>query len=109
LRVEYHLTRSMFVRAVGEYTAFYVDSLRDVSRTNDPILIRDGAGVYSRTERTRFNQFRPELLFSYAPIPGTVLYVGYGGQLTDRRALRFNELERTRDQLFVKGSYLWRM
>ena len=109
LRVEYQLTRAMFVRAVGEYTAFYVDSLRDDSRTNDPILIRDGAGVYQRTARTRVNQFRPELLFSYAPMPGTVFYLGYGGQLSDRRALRFNELERLRDQLFVKGSYLWRM
>lgn len=109
LKVEYQLTRDMFVRAVGEYTAHLVDELRDDSRTNDPILIRDGAGVYSLTERTRVNRFRPELLFSYAPMPGTVLYLGYGGTLTERRPLRFADLERTRDQLFVKGSYLWRM
>ena len=97
------------MRWIGEYSAEKQDDLRDDSRTNDPILVRDDAGVYRRTQRTRVNQFRPELLFSYAPMPGTVFYLGYGGQLTDRRALRFNELERVRDQLFVKGSYLWRM
>lgn len=40
---------------------------------------------------------------------GTVFHLGYGGQLDDRRALRFNELARVRDQLFVKGSYLVRI
>ena len=109
LRLEYQLTRDMFVRAVGEYRAHFVDELRDDSRTNDPILIRDGAGVYSLTNRVRINRLRPELLFSYAPMPGTVFYLGYGGTLNERRPLRFNDLERSRDQLFVKGSYLLRM
>jgi uncharacterized protein DUF5916 len=41
VKVEYQVTRSLFLRAVGQYATHWQDSLRDDSRTNDPILIRD--------------------------------------------------------------------
>jgi hypothetical protein len=58
------------------------------------------------------NELRPQLLFSFVPSPGTVLYAGYGGTLREARAFRFGRgtepLERQRDAVFVKLSYLFR-
>ena len=47
-------------------------------------------------------------LFSYVPSPGTVLFAGYGSSLTEPEAFRFRHLERVRDGVFVKLSYLFR-
>ena len=29
------------------------------------------------------NELRPELLFAYTPVPGTVFFAGYGGSVVD--------------------------
>jgi hypothetical protein len=109
LRVEYQLSRSMLVRAVGEYASIRQDDLRDESRTNDPLLGRGGDGSFVRLSGYRSNQFRPELLFAYTPVPGTVFFAGYGGTLQEDDAYRFRRLRRQQDQLFVKLSYLLRV
>jgi hypothetical protein len=109
LRVEYQLSRSMLVRAVGEYASLRQDDLRDESRTNDPLLARGGDGSFVRLSGYRSNQFRPELLFAYTPVPGTVFFAGYGGTLQEDDAYRFRRLRRQQDQLFVKLSYLLRV
>lgn len=59
---------------------------------------------------SQVNEFRPELLFSYVPSPGTVVYAGYGGTLTEPDAFGFNSraFARVRDSYFVKLSYLFR-
>jgi hypothetical protein len=54
LKLEYQVTRSIFVRVVGEYVSQQRDSLRDDGRSNDPILIRDPmTGSTSAPSRSR--------------------------------------------------------
>ncbi|MEJ7812799.1 MAG: DUF5916 domain-containing protein [Gemmatimonadaceae bacterium] len=120
LKAEYQISRAIFVRAVGQYVADYADDLYESDRTNDPIyretsrgLVR-ARGFSTVTGRSsRINEFRPELLFSYLPSPGTVLYAGYGGTLVEDDAFRFGRgrsaLDRRRDAVFVKMSYLFRL
>ena len=109
LKVEYQLSRSLLVRAVAEYESVEQDDLRDESRTNDPLLYRLRDGSFVRLAGYRSNTLRPEFLFAYTPVPGTVFFAGYGGTLDDTDTYRFRELRRRQDQLFVKMSYLIRM
>lgn len=110
LKLEYQLSRPLFVRLVGQYDSQWQDSLRDDSRTNDPILIRDPAtGVYVRARATTQNAVRIDGLVSYHPTPGTVIYAGYGNSMTEPDPLALRDLHRTSDGFFVKLSYLFRM
>ena len=110
LKVEYQLTRSIFLRLVGQYDAEATDALRDDSRTNLPILVRDPAtGAWVRTGPLRRNDLQADWLFSFRPTPGTVFFAGYGSSLTEARAFRFRGLDRVRDGFFLKASYLFRM
>ena len=110
LKLEYQLSRPVFVRLVGQYDSQWQDSLRDDSRTNDPILIRDPAtGAYVRAAARSDNALRLDWLVSYRPTPGTVIYAGYGNSMTEPDALAFRDLRRTSDGFFVKLSYLFRM
>lgn len=111
LKLEYQLSRAIFVRLVGEYNQFRRDALRDDSRTNAPILI-NGQPTYAMRE----DGFRGDFLFSYQPTPGTVVFAGYGsgyaGSETDDPRMpqsRARDLRRTDDAVFVKLSYLFRM
>ncbi len=108
LKLEYQLTRAIFCRFVGQYDSEWRDALRDDSRSGDPLLIRDPAGVYRLTTVTTGNQFRHDWLFSFQPTPGTVLFAGYGSSL-DADAFTLRGLERTSDGFFFKLSYLFRM
>lgn len=109
LKVEYQLSRPIFLRVIGQYTSNQTDALRDDSRTGGAILVRDPAtGALTRTAPTASNTFRADWLFSYRPTPGTVVFVGYGASLDDARAFRFRNLARTSDGFFVKVSYLFR-
>ncbi len=109
LRVEYQLSRSVFVRFFGQYDARFQDALRDDSRTGDPILIRNRAtGVYERAERSERNDLRADWLFSYRPTPGTVVFLGYGSSLREPEFGRFQNIDRVSDGFFVKLSYLLR-
>ncbi len=120
IRAEYQITRSIFVRAVGEYRADYADDLRDTDNGGEPIFRRTPNGFvrargFTTVERRpkHVNSFRPELLFSYLPSPGTVIYAGYGGTLLEPDAFRLGrgvgDLRRQNDALFVKLSYLFRV
>jgi len=108
LKVEYQLSRAIFLRVVGQYDSNLVDELRDNSRTEDPILLRDADGVFRRTGKTRTNHFRVDWLFSYRPTPGTVVFFGYGSSLSEVNSFRFRDLERLNDGFFMKLSYLIR-
>jgi len=110
LRLEYQITRALFLRVIGEYQAAQRDDLRDDGRTDDPILIRNPAtGVYTRAARRETNTARADFLFSLQPTPGTVFFAGYGGNYQDESRFRFGDLRRTADGFFVKASYLFRM
>lgn len=106
LRLEYQLTRALFLRFVGQYDSRSRDALRD-PRSEHPLAIFNGT-TYTRAGATSTRDFRVDWLVSYVPSPGTVVFAGYGSSLTEPTAFRFRELERVRDGLFVKLSYLFR-
>jgi hypothetical protein len=107
-KVEYQLSRPLFIRLVGQYIQDQTDSLRDDSRTNAPILIAGSSGV-RRTTPSATNLFHVDALISYQPVPGTVVFAGYGSDMLDDDAFRFRGLRRTGDAVFVKLSYLFRL
>jgi hypothetical protein len=118
LKVEYQLTRSIFLRFVGQYDAQRTDALRDDSRTGAPILLctarapATGGGAcatYTYALGTATNALRVDWLFSYRPTPGTVVFAGYGSGLEEPDAFRFRGLRRVGDGFFVKLSYLFRV
>ena len=108
VRAEYQVARPVFVRFVGQYVAARQDSLRDDGRTNGAVFRRAGS-EFVRLGAQRANTFRGDVLFSYQPTPGTVFFAGYGETMTEPDALRFRDLRRTADGLFVKASYLFRL
>ena len=108
VKLEYQLSRPIFVRFVGQYDGLKVDTLRDDSRTGDAILIRTGDG-FRRALGTERSGFRMDWLFSYQPNPGTVFFAGYGASLDGEELYRPSDLERTSDGFFLKVSYLFGM
>jgi hypothetical protein len=113
LKVEYQLSRPVFLRLVGEYASERQDDLRDHTRTEAPLLIFDPAvGDFVRATAFTRESLRGDLLFSYQPNPGTVLFAGYGSTLRDPvdpdDPLRTG-LQRADDGFFLKMSYLFRM
>jgi hypothetical protein len=113
LKIEYQASRPIFIRLVGEYTSERQSALRDDTRTDSPILIFDPAvGDFVRTSPFDRKSFRGDLLFSYQPTPGTVLFAGYGSTLrdpVDPSDPRLTGLRRSDDGFFFKMSYLFRM
>ncbi len=113
LKLEYQASRPIFVRLVGEFNSERQSALRDDTRTDAPILIFDPAvGDFVRTTPFTRRSFRGDILFSYQPTPGTVLFAGYGSTLRDPvdpdDPLRTG-LRRSEDGFFFKMSYLFRM
>jgi hypothetical protein len=110
LKLEYQATRAIFARLVAEYDAQFQDDLRDDSRTERPILIRNGAtGVYERAVGLSTHQLRLDVLFAWQPTPGTVFFAGYGSSLQEDAAMTNPHLARQSDGFFVKFSYLFRL
>jgi hypothetical protein len=110
VKLEYQLSRPIFLRLVGEYTTERQAALRDDTRTDAPILIFDHeAGAYVRANAFGRRTFRGDFLFSYQPTPGTVLFAGYGSTLRDPSELGRASLRRSEDGFFLKLSYLWQL
>jgi hypothetical protein len=108
LKLEYQLSRPVFLRFVGQYDGLKVDALRDDSRTGDPILIRT-AGGFQPVSAVERGGLRIDWLFSYQPNPGTVFFAGYGSSLGSEHLFRPDALRRTSDGFFLKLSYLFRL
>ncbi len=102
LKVEYQVSPPIFLRLVGQYAARSRSPLED--RNGNPILVN---GVLDSGSTT--NEFSTDWLFSYRPVPGTLVYLGYGSTLEEPREFRFQDLRRTRDGFFGKISYLFRL
>jgi hypothetical protein len=107
LKMEYQVTRPIFFRFIGEYSSDRHDALRD-PLTGAPMFTRGTSG-YAPVGRQQINGFRADWLFSYKPNPGTVVFFGYGSQLTDASAFAFRDVRRSDDGFFVKISYLFRL
>lgn len=102
LKMEYQLARPLFVRVVSQYTATRREALVD-PRTGNVIGLPGGPST-----ATASNTLRTDWLMSYRPAPGTVVFVGYGGSMSEQDPLAFERLRRTSDAFFVKGSYVFR-
>jgi hypothetical protein len=110
VKLEYQIARPLFVRLTGEYLAYQQDDLRDDGRTDAPILLYSpSSGTYSRAAAYTSNSFTGDVLLSYTPVPGTVLFAGYGSTRTEPQAFKFDQLDRVSDGFFAKVSYLFRV
>ncbi|MCO4100282.1 MAG: carbohydrate binding family 9 domain-containing protein [Gemmatimonas sp.] len=109
VRAEYQLNRQVFVRVIGEHSVVEQDSLRDDSRTELPVYLRQRDGSLRRAEAFRRTRARLDVLFSYLPSPGTVVYFGYGDQLRADEPIGPRTLRRSADLFFAKVSYLFRL
>ncbi len=107
LRVEYQFSRALFLRAIGQAELRRRDDLRD-PRTEQPLFFRESNGTWTRRVAVRSLIGRADLLMSYLPSPGTVVFVGYGSAADASATQRPYDAERTSDGLFVKVSYLFR-
>lgn len=110
LQVEYQLTRSIFLRYIGQYVSQRQAALED-PRTGAPLVQRDSTnGAFAALGAFSSNTFRNDVLLSYKPIPGTVFFAGYGTSLSEPNAFQFSRgMFRTTDGVFVKVSYLFRL
>ena len=102
VKAEYQLARPLFVRVVSQYTAVRREALVD-PRSGSVIVLGSSASKASAS-----NTLRTDWLLSYRPAPGTVFFVGYGGNLNEEDPLAFSRLRRTADAFFVKGSIVLR-
>lgn len=109
IRAEYQVSRQVFVRVIGEHSVVQQDSLRDDSRTELPVYLRQPNGTLRRAEAFKRTRARLDVLFSYLPSPGTVFYVGYGDQLRADEPNGSRTLRRSADVFFAKVSYLFRL
>jgi hypothetical protein len=109
VKLEYQLTRAVFLRYVGQYFAQRRHALVD-PRSGAPLVLDSAARQrVGPAEGIAANNLRSDFLFSYRPSPGTVLFLGYGASLTEPDAFHFQELRRSGDGFFLKGSYLFRL
>jgi hypothetical protein len=106
LKIEYQITKAIFFRYVGQYTA-QLEAPPVDPRTGAPILVDSATADAIGLTPTR--DFRQDLLFSFQPTPGTVVLLGYGATLTEPDAFHFHDLQREEDGLIVKLSYLFRL
>jgi hypothetical protein len=107
LRVEYQFSRALFLRAIGQAELRRRDALRD-PRTEQPLFFRESNGTWTRRTAVRSLIGRADLLMSYLPSPGTVVFLGYGSAADASATQRPYDAQRTSDGLFVKVSYLFR-
>ena len=109
VKVEYQVSRPIFVRLVTEYDSQHQDALIDARHGNAPIVYYDpSSGTYSPAAAYHTGHVRLQGLFSYQPEPGTVFFAGYGALLNEPDGLRFRQYLRLNDGFFVKLSYLFR-
>ncbi|MBW3571776.1 MAG: carbohydrate binding family 9 domain-containing protein [Gemmatimonadetes bacterium] len=111
LRAEYQLTRALAVRALAQYAVEEVDVLRAPDgrpylRDGEPFRVR--RGNRPAWDQPQLNPVRMDVLLSWRPSPGTMAFLGYGREVVDDEAFRFNGLAPRTDGLFFKVSYLFR-
>ncbi|MGI9076232.1 MAG: DUF5916 domain-containing protein [Gemmatimonadaceae bacterium] len=111
IKTEYQLTRTIFLRYVGQYISQDRTALLH-ARSGQPLLPSTGGELrFGTSAPVVVNDFRNDFLFSYKPTPGSVFFFGYGASLTEPRAFGFEaqQLRRVSDGLFLKASYTYRL
>lgn len=109
LRAEYQVSRTTFLRVIAEHTDLEQDDLRDDTRTGLPVHLAQRDGTLALASAFARQTARIDVLFSWLPTPGTVLYLGYGDLLRADQPLGPERLRRTSDVFFTKLSWLFRL
>jgi hypothetical protein len=107
VRMEYQFSRALFLRFVGQAELRRRDALRD-PRTEQPLMQRNASGVLAPIGARKSLIGRGDILLSYLPNPGTVIYLGYGSAGDASVTERPFDARRTSDGVFMKVSYLFR-
>jgi hypothetical protein len=107
VKLEYQLTRNLFVRLVSEYNSEARDAARDW-RTGAPLLRESPTGAVTSIAGRQSHVLRTDWLLALQPNPGTVFFLGYGSRMRGPEAFRTRDLDRVNDGFFLKASYLFR-
>jgi hypothetical protein len=107
VRTQYQLSRALFLRGIFEYGTQESADLTDPA-TGLPLYDCRDTECSVRAGSVG-HDFRIEGLVGYEPSPGTVFYLGYTREMEDASAFGFESVRPTRDGLFVKLSYRFRM
>jgi len=107
IRAQYQFSRALFMRSIFEYGSQESGDLLD-PRSGQPLVVCGDASCDPRAGSIS-HDFRIEGLLGYEPSPGTVFYFGYTREMEDARAFGFQDVKPTRDGLFIKLSYRFRM
>jgi hypothetical protein len=107
IRAQYQFTKALFLRSIFEY------ALRDQEPLLNPVsglpleyCPGDACRALSTSEGF---DIHVEVLLSYEPSPGTVMYVGYSREMEDTGPFRFQRVAPQADGLFAKVSYRFRL
>jgi len=107
IRAQYQFSRALFLRGIFEYGSQESIDLADPD-TGLPLYACNGTDCAARTGSAG-HDFRMEGLLGYEPSPGTVFFFGYTREMEDTRAFGFSNVRPTRDGLFLKLSYRFRL
>ena len=102
VKVQYQFTRALFVRGILQYNLQERDALR---APGGGLLYIDGAP----SESLDAGEMRYDLLISYEPSPGTIVYAGWSRLLDGPVTYRYGQLSPVSEGLFLKVSYLFRL
>lgn len=107
VKAQYQFSRALFLRGIFEYGSQQRSALMDPTTGRPLFLCEDGS--CEQRDGSISNDFRVEGLLGYEPSPGTVFYLGYTREMEDASAFGFENVRPTRDGLFLKLSYRFRM
>ncbi len=107
MRAQYQFSRALFFRTIFEYGSQESVNLMD-PETGLPLYGCTGTSCFERSGSVG-HDFRVEGLVGYEPSPGTVFFLGYTREMEDATAFGFENVRPTRDGLFLKLSYRFRM
>src|SRR5207237_1281189 len=74
LKVEYQVSRPIFIRIVSQYQSTHRLALTEQGvdpRSGVPLFVRQPDGSYAQSRESTSNALRADWLFSYRPSPGT--------------------------------------
>jgi hypothetical protein len=108
LRTQYQFSRALFARGIVEYGTQVSADLAD-PEAGLPIYACSAEDECIQRSGGEAHDFRVEALLGYEPTPGTVFFLGYTRQMRDAAAFGFENIQATRDGLFMKLSYRFRM